>query len=97
MYSITKKDAKKLAKQIEVLAKRVQTDLDGKGDYLNAANELVRNSMTMVFALGELHAARQLVLIKPATTKKVARKAVNKTRASRMYYRDTRGRFASKP
>lgn len=93
MYSITRQDAKKLAEQVEVLAKKVQENLDGKGDFLNAANELVRNSTTMVFALGELHAAEQLGT---KTTRKTARKA-SKPRAPRTYYRDKFGRFASKP
>ena len=93
MYSITRQDAKKLAKQVEMLAKKVQKNLGRKGDFLTAANELVRNSTTMVFALGELYASEQLEAAQP---KKVVHK-VSKPRAPRTYYRDKLGRFASKP
>ena len=90
MVSSTRNDVKQLAAQIEVLAKRVQENLDGKGDFLSAANELVRNSTTMVFALGEVYAMENA---KPSKAKSsVAKKAYT----SRVYYRDALGRFASK-
>lgn len=86
MYSVTRNDVKQLAAQIEVLAKRVQDELDGTGDYLVPANELIRNSTTMVFALGEVYAYEQ------------SAKNFNKIRtcSNRVYSRDPKGRFASK-
>ena len=84
MYSATRNDVKRLAANIEALAKKVQENLDGTGDFLSAANELVRNSTTMVFALGEVYALEN----GSKTTKKVASQTVNKS-----YKRDSRGRF----
>ena len=51
MYSATRDDVKKLAQQIESLAKKVQSDVDTGTDYLRSANELVRNNNTFIFAL----------------------------------------------
>jgi len=90
MVSSTRNDVKQLAAQIEVLAKRVQENLDGKGDFLAAANELVRNSTTMVFALGEVYALEN---VKGVKTKTAVAKKVN---SGRVYLRDSHGRFASK-
>ena len=101
MYSVTRNDVKKLAAQIEVLAKRVQVELDGTGDFLAPANELIRNSTTMVFALGEVYAMEQ-------GGKRVRTKAVKKTATAnltgnlvvatgkKVYTRDAKGRFSSK-
>jgi hypothetical protein len=86
MYSVTRNDVKQLAAQIEVLAKKVQDELDGTGDFLAPANELIRNSTTMVFALGEVYATEQ-------GGKRVRTKLVN---TNRVYKRDSRGRFAGK-
>lgn len=89
MVLSTRNDVKQLAAQIEVLAKRVQENIDGKGDFLTPANELVRNSTTMVFALGEVYALENVKGVKIKTT--IAKKA----NAGRVYLRDSRGRFAS--
>ena len=94
MYSATRNDIKKLAAQIEILAKRVQDELDGTGDFLAPANELVRNSTTMVFALGEVYAIEQ-----SGKRIRVNAKKVGKTSTPsfmRIYHRDSLGRFASK-
>ncbi len=96
MSSSTRNDVKQLAAQIEVLAKRVQENLDGKGDFLAAANELVRNSTTMVFALGEVYAMENSKLPVQAKAKSSVAKKVYTQKPGRVYYRDQRGRFASK-
>jgi hypothetical protein len=83
MYSVSRNDVKKLAAQIEVLARKVQEGLDGNGDFLTNANELVRNSTTMVFALGEVYASEQ--------NSKATKSLKN---MNRVYKRDSRGRFA---
>jgi len=91
MYSVTRTDVKKIAAHIEVLAKQLQDNLDkSSDDFLQAANELVRDSSTMIFVLGELHASEQLV--KNPTTKTTPISSCK----SRVYYRDNQGRFASK-
>jgi len=87
MYSATRNDVKQLAAQIEVLAKRVQVELDGTGDFMAPANELVRNSTTMVFTLGEVYASEQCGKVR------VKKTGVN---ANRVYHRDALGRFSSK-
>ena len=83
MYSATKSDVRKLAEQIEVLAKDIQRSIDNNCDHLATANELVRNTTTLVFALGEVFATEQMTTNKPSVSNKV-------------YYRDSRGRFARK-
>lgn len=95
MYSVTRTDVKKIAAQIECLAKQVQDYLDKNSDlFLQVANELVRDSSTMIFVLGELHASEQLG-VNNSGTKKTAAKST--TRSPRRYFRDSRGRFISNP
>lgn len=71
MYTTTRNDAKLLAQQIENLAREVQSKLDNGGDFLSVANELVRNSNTFVFSLGEIYALEQSGSNKKITTKTV--------------------------
>lgn len=86
MTTTTRDDVKQLAATIESLAKKVQLQLDTDGDLtLDAATELVRNSTTFVFALGEVHAMEQV------------EKANRNTKTNNLNYhdvRDTHGRFA---
>lgn len=84
---------KKLAVQIESLARQVQSSLDNGGDFLSPANELVRNSITFVFALGESYA---LDTLGTATAKPVKATVTKKGNANYHNLRDNRGRFASK-
>jgi hypothetical protein len=84
----TRNDVKQLAQQIETLAKEVQSQLDKGGDFLSTANELVRNNVTFVFALGEVYALEQV-----GSTPK---KTVRATKVSNPNYhnvRDSHGRF----
>jgi hypothetical protein len=85
----TRDDVKQLAVTIEMLAKEVQSKLDSNGDFLLTANELVRNNLTFVFALGEIHALEQAGL--PGQTVKARVVSSNYHNV-----RDNRGRFARK-
>lgn len=94
MSNTTRNDVKQLAEKIEVLAKDVQAKLDNNGDFLTAANELVRNNLTFVFTLGEFYALQQV-----GSTKTVKATAVSNpagTHAKWHNVRDSRGRFAPK-
>lgn len=59
MYNTTRNDVKVLAQQIENLARDVQSKLDNGADFLSSANELVRNTTTFVFSIGEIYALEQ--------------------------------------
>ncbi len=83
----TRNDVKQLAERIETLAKQVQSQLDNNGDFLRTANELVRNNLTLVFALGEVHALEQV-----GTGRKVKATSVPNWHN----VRDSRGRFTKK-
>jgi hypothetical protein len=70
--STVRTELNKYAQQIESLAKQVQTTLTAGGNPLTVAHELVRNSSTFVFVLGEMYA------LEAAGKTKTSRKA-NKT------------------
>lgn len=86
MSNTTRNDVKQLAEKIEVLAKEVQSKLDSNGDFLATANELVRNNVTFVFALGEVYALEQVG----------GGKRVKATTLGYHNLRDSRGRFTKK-
>lgn len=93
MNTTTRNDVKQIAAHIEALAKQFQANVDSNGDFLGTANELVRNSQTFVFALGEVYAAEQMASV----STKTGGKAVKATVVSNPNYynvRDTKGRFA---
>lgn len=82
-----------IAQQIENLARQVQDKLAQGGDLIPIANELVRNSSTFTFALGELFA-----LETTAGTKQVKATTVsnpNGTQSKKNFHnvRDSLGRF----
>ena len=87
MNTTTRNDVKQLASTIEALAKQFRDNLDNNGDFLSTANELVRNSQTFVFALGEVYALEQV----GSTGKTV--KATKVSNQSYYNVRDTKGRF----
>lgn len=91
MSNTTRNDVKQLAANIEVLAKDVQAKLQSDDDFLTVANELVRNNLTFVFALGEYYALSQ-------NGKTVKAKVVSNPSGSANWHnvRDSRGRFAPK-
>ena len=73
MRTSTHDDVKQLAVAIEALAKEVQNRIDAGSDVLATANELVRNNLTLVFALGEVSAVANM------QTNPVVKKVVAKT------------------
>ena len=88
MNTTTRNDVKQLAANIQALAQQFQDCLDNNGDFLDTANELVRNSQTFVFALGEVYALEKVGS---------QGKTVTATKVSNPNYhnvRDARGRFA---
>lgn len=87
----TRNDVKQLVKNIENLAKEMQLKLEGTSDLLPVANELVRNSLTFVFTLGELSALEHPVAISSKKVKLV--KPSNKLGYHNK--RDKFGRFIS--
>lgn len=90
-YSASRNDVKKLTKTIENLAQQVIAKIDNDEDFMSLANELVRNSSTLTFTIGEVHAVEQLGANKKLTAKVVS--------TPRNYHnlRDARtGRFVSK-
>ncbi len=89
MNTTTRSDVKQIAANIEALAKQFQANVDSNGDFLGTANELVRNSQTFVFALGEVYALEQV-----GTPGKTA-KATTVKAGNPNYYnvRDSKGRF----
>lgn len=88
--SNVRNEVSKLAQQIESLARQVQDKLATGGDLIGVANELVRNSSTFTFALGEMYALE-------TSGKKVKTTTVSNPNntAPRKYHnvRDSLGRF----
>jgi len=87
--SVVRNELTKYAQQIETLAREVQNKLSNGGDPLAVSNELVRNSSTFIFTLGELYALE-------SSGKQVKTKSVsNPNQTSRNYHnkRDVLGRF----
>lgn len=83
--STVRTELKRLVSNIETLAKETQARLDAGASILDIANELVKSSVTMTFALGELYALED--------------KSTNTTRKPQLNFhnaRDSRGRFARK-
>jgi len=94
-----------LAKTIGNLATEVQEKLEKDGDFLAASNQLVHNTITLVFALGE-HYASQKTATAPTTKSVKSVKSVKATAVSNPNgtaltprwhnVRDSKGRFAPK-
>jgi len=89
MSDTVRNNVKKLTASIESLAKDVQSKLDNGSDFLDSANELVRNNLTLVFTLGEFYA------LQSDTTKTVKATTVSNPKGTARYHnvRDSRGRF----
>jgi len=90
MNTTTRNDVKQLAANIQALAQQFQDKLDNNTDFLSTANELVRNSQTFVFALGEVYALEQ-VGVQGKTVQAVQVKTGNPNYHN---VRDSRGRFS---
>ena len=90
--SIVRNEVSKLAQQIETLARQVQDKLASGADPIGVANELVRNSSTFTFALGEMFAIEE-------SGKKVRSTTISNpsgTQFNKNYHnvRDSLGRFS---
>lgn len=90
MNTTTRNDVKQIAANIQALAQQFQNNVDNNGDILGVANELVRNSQTFVFALGEVYALEQVGSTTGKTNKATQVKAGNPNYHN---VRDNRGRF----
>lgn len=88
MSDTARNNVKQLTANIEALARDVQSKLDNGSDFLVAANELVRNNLTLVFTLGEFYALQQT-----GSTKTVKGTKVSAGTSSYHNVRDSRGRF----
>jgi hypothetical protein len=98
MSTANRNDIRQLAVQIEQLAKATQAKLDAGEEFLTTSNELVRNSITFTFALGELYALEQLR--GSAKNAKVTAKVLSDPNHTAQNYhnvRDARGRFTRRP
>lgn len=82
-----------IARQIETLAKQVQDKLAQGGDLISVANELVRNSSTFTFALGEMFALEESGKGKKVKATTVSNPAGTKPR-NYHNVRDSLGRFS---
>lgn len=89
MKNSNRNEVNRLAQQIENLAKQVQDKLSQGADPIGVANELVRNSSTFVFALGEMYALEGKSKLVRGTT------VSNPNNINRNYHnvRDASGRF----
>lgn len=90
-YSATRNDVRKFAENIENLAKELQAKLDKGEDFMMISNELVRNTATMTFTIGEVYALEQ----SNKSSKKIKKTVVATTVSSRNYHnmRDAFGKF----
>lgn len=92
--STVRSEVSKLAQQIETLARQVQASLAAGNDPIGLANELVRNSSTFTFALGELYALEQAgktgKTVKATTVSNPSGTKINKNFHN---VRDSLGRF----
>lgn len=82
-------EVNRLAQQIANLAQQVQDKLAAGADVIGPANELVRNSSTFTFALGEMYALEE-------SGKKVKAVTVSNPSNTKHNYhnvRDSLGRF----
>ena len=93
MSDTTRNDLKKLAANIENLARDMQAKLDANADVLVTANEMVRNNVTFTFTLGEFYAHQQ-----SSSTSSTKKAKTPKTPQSPRNYHNFRinGRFARK-
>lgn len=89
--STVRSEVSQIAQQIENLARQVQNKLATGDDLIGVANELVRNSSTFTFALGELFALEQTKQVKLTV---VSNPSDTKTKNQNYHnVRDAQGRF----
>lgn len=81
-------ELKRIAEQIETLAHEAHVRLAAGGSILDVANELVKNSISLTFGLGELYGTEK----QSATNTKPVTPRV-RTQSNFHNVRDNRGRF----
>lgn len=95
-----KDSAKKLAKEIEVLAQTVQSSLDSNQDINFSISEMVKSVTTLIFVAGEIYTLEQLENKAVANTVSVANaklaKVVKPGPNYRHKLRGAAGRFIAK-
>jgi hypothetical protein len=93
--STVRNEVYRLAQQIESLARTVQDKLAQGADPIGAANELVRNSSTFTFALGEMYALEESTKTGSKKVKTTVVSNPNGTSTKRNFHnvRDSLGRF----
>jgi len=95
MKTSTRNDVKQLAISIESLAREIQNKIDSGSDVLATANELVRNNLTLVFALGEVSAVEYMESSKKKTP--LVKKGLTRNYSNYYRVRDSlTGRFTAK-
>lgn len=90
---VVRTELDKLAGQIETLARTVRQKLTGNEAVVDVANELIKNSVSFTFHLGQLYGLEVPVVQTASATKPVAvaSRVGNQVRYHNV--RDSRGRF----
>lgn len=91
--SRVRSEVKKVVSQIETLASRVRTALDAGADVMASANELVANTVTLTFSVGELYALENAP--GGVNTGTVTPAQSNHSQSRYHNVRDSRGRFTT--
>lgn len=93
---VVRTELDKLANQIETLARTVRQKLSGDEAVVDVANELIKNSVSFTFHLGQLYGL-EVPVSQPTTSSKVATAVHSRPVTGTRYHnvRDSRGRFAS--
>lgn len=86
-------ELKKIASQIETLAHEAHTKLSNGSSILDVANELVKNSITLTFGLGELYATENTARVASTTVTNKTKTGSRNVSANWHNVRDNRGRF----
>lgn len=89
MNTNVRNELKKIVSQIETLAHETHARLSAGGGILDVANELVKNTITLTFGLGELYASEK----DPVVVKAQVVTPVKRTQSNWHNVRDNRGRF----
>lgn len=95
---VVRTELDKLAGQIETLARTVRQKLSGNEVVVDVANELIKNSVSFTFHLGQLYGLEVPVNQPVASSAKSVKsvKVVSQGNSQARYHnvRDSRGRFA---
>lgn len=92
---VVRTELDKLAGQIETLARTVRQKLSGNEVVVDVANELIKNSVSFTFHLGQLYGL-EVPVNQPVASSAKSVKVVSQGNSQARYHnvRDSRGRFA---